>query len=163
MVIGDLLNQVRTSGPPRHWPNDSTLALNNDDAQRRIAYQSGWAFCEMVASRYGEKRLVPFYVAVSPRARLGDRTPRRGGEKGPGDVGGAASTPVAGVAARSRVSARALAVVTLVVLLVALGVALAILVPWGTVGSVSDGVRPDASLDFTPQEIATGDRLARLS
>jgi hypothetical protein len=65
MVIGDLLNQVRTSGPPRRWPTDSTLALDNDDAQRRIAYQSGWAFCEMVASRYGEKRIVPFYVAVS--------------------------------------------------------------------------------------------------
>jgi hypothetical protein len=80
-VAPDLLDQVRVSGPPMSWPSDSDFALGGTGESRAMAYQKGWTFCRMVADRYGEDRLVPFYVAVargsgSPADRL-DRAARR--------------------------------------------------------------------------------------
>jgi STE24 endopeptidase len=66
------------------------------------------------------------------------------------------------VAAGERVTARTTAMVVFAVLAVALVVVLALTVPWGTTRDAVGSVVPDASLDFTAAEIATGDRLSRL-
>lgn len=64
-VAADLLDEVRVSGPPTSWPTDAEFALGGTDDSRAVAYQEGWTFCRMVADRYGEDRLVPFYATVA--------------------------------------------------------------------------------------------------
>ncbi len=61
----ELLADVRASGPPTSWPTDAAFALDGSAESRAIAYQQGWSFCRMVADRYGEDTLVPFYAAVA--------------------------------------------------------------------------------------------------
>jgi hypothetical protein len=61
----ELLADVRVSGPPLSWPTDASFALDGSAESRAIAYQQGWSFCRMVADRYGEDTLVPFYAAVA--------------------------------------------------------------------------------------------------
>ncbi len=60
-----LLAEVRANGVPDALPSDSEFDLDRPGTDRRTAYQSGWAFCQMVADTYGEGRLVPFYAAVA--------------------------------------------------------------------------------------------------
>jgi hypothetical protein len=64
-IGAELFSQVRASGAPDALPSEAEFGLRRPTSDRRIAYQSGWAFCQMVAQNYGEGRLVPFYVAVS--------------------------------------------------------------------------------------------------
>ena len=59
-------------------------------------------------------------------------------------------------------TSRAAAVWVLVALVAVSVVALVLLVPWGTTASATGSVTPDASIDFSVDEIAVGDRLARL-
>lgn len=64
-VGAELFAQVRASGAPDALPSEAEFGLGRPTSERRIAYQAGWAFCQMVAQNYGQDRLVPFYVAVS--------------------------------------------------------------------------------------------------
>ncbi|MCZ3388860.1 MAG: hypothetical protein LH645_06965 [Actinomycetia bacterium] len=64
-VGAQLLAKVRATGVPEDLPDDSEFDLDRASADRRVAYQSGWAFCQMVADAYGDDRLVPFYAAVA--------------------------------------------------------------------------------------------------
>lgn len=64
-VGAQLFSQVRASGAPEDLPAESEFNLDRPGDERRVAYQSGWAFCQMVVDEYGEDALVPFYVAVS--------------------------------------------------------------------------------------------------
>jgi hypothetical protein len=64
-IAGELFEQVRTTGVPSGLPDDSAFGFARSQSERRIAYESGWSFCQMVADRYGEEKLVPFYVAIA--------------------------------------------------------------------------------------------------
>lgn len=64
-VGAQLLSDVRASGVPEDLPAESEFALNRPSSERRVAYQAGWAFCQMVVDEYGEDALVPFYAAVA--------------------------------------------------------------------------------------------------
>jgi hypothetical protein len=63
-VGAQLFSQVRASGVPADLPSDAEFELRRSTAERRVAYQSGWAFFQMMAQSFGQDRLVPFYVAV---------------------------------------------------------------------------------------------------
>ncbi|HEX5016638.1 MAG TPA: hypothetical protein VFX15_03525 [Actinomycetes bacterium] len=64
-IAPKLFEQVRAEGAPDDLPADSDFNFSRSQSERRIAYESGWAFCQMVAERYGDDTLVPFYVAVA--------------------------------------------------------------------------------------------------
>jgi hypothetical protein len=64
-IAGKLFEQVRTSGVPSELPDDSAFGFAMSQRERRVAYESGWSFCQMVADEYGEDTLVPFYVAIA--------------------------------------------------------------------------------------------------
>ena len=61
----ELFSQVRASGVPNQLPVESEFDFDRPSDERRVAYQAGWAFCQMIVDGYGEDQLVPFYVAVS--------------------------------------------------------------------------------------------------
>ena len=65
LVGAEIFAQVRASGAPDELPAESEFDLDRPGAERRVGYQAGWAFCQMLVDEYGEGRLVPFYVAVS--------------------------------------------------------------------------------------------------
>lgn len=65
LVGAELFAEVRASGAPEELPAESEFDLDHSGDERRVGYQAGWAFCQMLVSEYGEGRLVPFYVAVS--------------------------------------------------------------------------------------------------
>ena len=65
LVGAQLFAQVRESGAPEDLPAESEFDLDRSGDERRVGYQAGWAFCQMVVDEYGEDALVPFYVAVS--------------------------------------------------------------------------------------------------
>ncbi|MFL6181703.1 MAG: hypothetical protein ACJ73J_05290 [Actinomycetes bacterium] len=60
-----LFEQVRAGEVPEQLPADSDFDFARTQEERRMAYESGWSFCQMIADRYGEQKLVPFYVAVA--------------------------------------------------------------------------------------------------
>jgi hypothetical protein len=64
-VAAKLLEQVRAGDAPDELPVDGDFSFSRTQEERRVAYESGWSFCQMVADRYGSQRLVPFYVAVA--------------------------------------------------------------------------------------------------
>lgn len=59
-------------------------------------------------------------------------------------------------------TSRTAAIVVLVVVVAVLVAALAALIPWGAAGEATGSITPDATVDFSADEIALGDRLARL-
>ena len=65
LVGAELFAQVRASGAPEELPAESEFDLDRSGDERRVGYQAGWAFCQMLVDEYGEGQLVPFYVAVS--------------------------------------------------------------------------------------------------
>lgn len=65
LVGAQVFSQVRESGAPEDLPAESAFDFDRPGEQRQVAYQSGWAFCQMVADEYGADVLVPFYVAVA--------------------------------------------------------------------------------------------------
>jgi hypothetical protein len=65
LVGRELFAQVQASGPPDRLPAESEFALDRAGDERRVAYQAGWAFCQMIVDEYGEGQLVPFYAAVA--------------------------------------------------------------------------------------------------
>ena len=75
-VVGaGVFDQVRASGVPHALPADDAFAFDLSSDQRSLVYEQGWAACRMVADRYGQARLVPFYVAAvnangSPQERV---------------------------------------------------------------------------------------------
>ena len=65
-VIGArLFSEVRAGETPGALPADSDFGFGRSQAERRLAYESGWSFQMMLADRYGEDTLVPFYTRVS--------------------------------------------------------------------------------------------------
>ena len=61
----ELFSRVRASGVPTQLPVASEFDLDLPGDERRVAYQAGWAFCQMIVAEYGEDQLVPFYLAVA--------------------------------------------------------------------------------------------------
>ncbi len=65
LIAAKLFAQVRASGAPDDLPDNSEFDFTKSQQERRVAYESGWAFCQMLADNYGDDTLVPFYVAVA--------------------------------------------------------------------------------------------------
>jgi hypothetical protein len=63
IVASDILDDVRDGDVPRRLPDDADF----DAARGEVAgsYESAWLACRMIAERFGEKRLVRFYRAMS--------------------------------------------------------------------------------------------------
>lgn len=64
-IAAKLFEQVRAGSAADELPADSDFSFSRSQTERRLAYESGWSFCQMLADRYGEDVLVPFYVAVA--------------------------------------------------------------------------------------------------
>jgi hypothetical protein len=64
LVAGAALARVRASGVPPSLPGDPAFGFGLEPAERTVVYEQGWTACKMIAERYGEGKLVPFYRAV---------------------------------------------------------------------------------------------------
>ena len=64
LVAGAALARVRASGVPPSLPGDAAFGFSLEPAERTVVYEQGWTACKMIAERYGESKLVPFYRAV---------------------------------------------------------------------------------------------------
>ena len=64
MIAGSALAQVRNGETPTTWPSDDAFDFGLDNGERTLGYEYGWAACQMIAEKYGEDSLVPFYRAV---------------------------------------------------------------------------------------------------
>jgi hypothetical protein len=76
-----LFEEVRSGQAPDQLPADSDFDFSRTQRERRVAYESGWSFCQMVADRYGEQKLVPFYAAVATGEGTEDERLERASEK----------------------------------------------------------------------------------
>ena len=65
VIAARLYEQVRASGAPERLPTGSAFSFTGDAGERRVAYESGWTFVQMLVDTYGERTIVPFYAAVS--------------------------------------------------------------------------------------------------
>lgn len=52
-------------GVPARLPSDADFRFGNDPQQLGRAYESSWLVCRMIAERWGERRLIDLYLAVS--------------------------------------------------------------------------------------------------
>lgn len=62
VTAGQALAQVRRSGPPRGLPEAADFAARGP--RLGASYEAAWLACRLLASRYGERRLVAFYRAA---------------------------------------------------------------------------------------------------
>lgn len=65
LVGAQLFAQVRAGDLPRRLPDDSDFGFGRGSSERRVAYEAGWTFHQMLADRFGEGTLVPFYAEVA--------------------------------------------------------------------------------------------------
>ena len=69
IVASDVLDDVRDGKAPRRLPDDADFDASRGDVA--ASYEGAWLACRMIAERYGEKRLVRFYRAMSDSAGPG--------------------------------------------------------------------------------------------
>ena len=65
LIGAQLFAQVRAGDTPRALPADAAFGFARSQNGRRVAYEAGWTFHQMLAERYGEDTLVPFYAEVA--------------------------------------------------------------------------------------------------
>ena len=63
IVASDVLDDVRDGKAPRRLPRDADFDASRGDIS--AAYEGSWLACRLIAERYGEKKLVALYEAVS--------------------------------------------------------------------------------------------------
>jgi hypothetical protein len=69
IVASDVFDDVRDGHAPRKLPDDADFDASRGDVA--ASYEAAWLACRMIAERYGEKRLVRFYRAMSDSAGPG--------------------------------------------------------------------------------------------
>jgi hypothetical protein len=69
IVASDVLDDVRDGDGPRRLPEDRDFDAGEGDIA--AAYEGAWLATRMVAERYGEKKLVELYEALSDSAGAG--------------------------------------------------------------------------------------------
>jgi hypothetical protein len=69
IVASDVLDEVRAGKAPQRLPDDADFDASRGDIA--ASYEGAWLACRMIAERYGEKRLVRFYRAMSDSAGPG--------------------------------------------------------------------------------------------
>jgi hypothetical protein len=67
-TAGQVIEQVRRNGPPRHLPGDAEF--NTSTAQLGAAYESAWLACRLLARLGGERALVRVYRLVDAGREL---------------------------------------------------------------------------------------------
>ncbi|MER7048167.1 hypothetical protein [Streptomyces jumonjinensis] len=60
----ELQRAVRAGDAPARLPDDEDFAFGGDADRLARAYEGGWLACELIAERWGERRLTDFYRAV---------------------------------------------------------------------------------------------------
>lgn len=63
-IAPELQRAVRGGTAPLALPRNEDFAFGRDAEDLARSYESGWLACELVAERWGEKRLIAFYRAV---------------------------------------------------------------------------------------------------
>ncbi|MFJ1645277.1 hypothetical protein [Streptomyces sp. NPDC088258] len=63
-IAPELQRAVRGGEAPETLPSDADFAFAGDADLLARAYESGWLACEMIAERWGERKLTDFYRAV---------------------------------------------------------------------------------------------------
>lgn len=63
-IAPELQRAVRRGEAPESLPSDADFAFAGDADRLARAYESGWLACEMIAERWGERKLTDFYRAV---------------------------------------------------------------------------------------------------
>jgi hypothetical protein len=81
VIAARLFRQVRDEGAPTTLPDDDAFGFDRSQTQRRVAYESGWALVRMLAQRYGQETLVPFYASVAKGRGTTDRRLDRATER----------------------------------------------------------------------------------
>jgi hypothetical protein len=69
IVASDIFDEVRDGRAPTRLPHDADFDAGEGDIA--AAYEGAWLACRMLAERYGERRLVEFYEAMSDSAGPG--------------------------------------------------------------------------------------------
>ncbi|MFF3752059.1 hypothetical protein ACFYYH_16620 [Streptomyces sp. NPDC002018] len=67
-VAPELQRAVRSGDAPAALPSDEDFAFGADAEGLARAYEGGWLACELIAERWGERRLTDFYRAVGAHA-----------------------------------------------------------------------------------------------
>ncbi|MFD5112518.1 MULTISPECIES: hypothetical protein [unclassified Streptomyces] len=68
-IAPELQRAVRLGEAPATLPSDEDFAFGGDAGRLARSYESGWLACELIAERWGEKRLTDFYRAVGAHGR----------------------------------------------------------------------------------------------
>jgi hypothetical protein len=63
VIAQELAPDARRGRLPRALPDDKQFANSNKSLPQ--AYELSWLACQLIAERYGERRLVRFYRAVA--------------------------------------------------------------------------------------------------
>ena len=69
VVASDVLDDVRDGEIPRTLPTGDDFDASHGDIS--AAYEGAWLACRMIAERYGEKKLVALYAAVTDSSGAG--------------------------------------------------------------------------------------------
>ena len=69
VVASDVLDDVRDGDIPRTLPTSDDFDASHGDIS--AAYEGAWLACRMIAERYGEKKLVALYAAVTDSSGAG--------------------------------------------------------------------------------------------
>jgi hypothetical protein len=69
IVASDVLDDVRDGKGPKQLPLDDAFDASRGDIA--AAYEGSWLACRMLADRYGQKKLVRLYVALTDSAGTG--------------------------------------------------------------------------------------------
>ncbi|MFD8966329.1 hypothetical protein ACFV0C_15220 [Streptomyces sp. NPDC059568] len=67
-IAPELQRAVRSGDAPAALPADEDFAFGAGADRLARAYESGWLACELIAERWGERRLTDFYRAVGAHA-----------------------------------------------------------------------------------------------
>jgi hypothetical protein len=73
VVASDLIRRVKAGHVPDRLPSDGRFDLTLSQRSRRVAYESGWSMCQLLAASHGQHDLLRFYRAVA----LGHGSSRR--------------------------------------------------------------------------------------
>ncbi|WP_406001353.1 hypothetical protein [Streptomyces sp. NBC_00829] len=63
-IAPELRQAVRRGDVPAELPADADFAFGGDAGALARAYEGGWLACELIAERWGERKLTAFYRAV---------------------------------------------------------------------------------------------------
>lgn len=71
-IAPELASAVRRGALPGALPGDQEFSFGSDQDALARAYEEGWLACELIAGRWGARKLTDFYRAVGGHAGAGD-------------------------------------------------------------------------------------------